>query len=53
MRLKVDGKEAVICSYCVEPRPERQTLFKRRAYWLKDSPKFILVHYLEEDPACK
>ena len=55
MRLKVGGKEAIICSYCSGAGFNEQTnfltpiTFKRRAYWLKEASKYILVHYLEED----
>ena len=61
MRLKHEGDEFAICSYTKgsgiseEVLPYSSTYadstpesFKRRAYWLKDDPKHVLVHYLDE-----
>jgi CG-1 domain len=54
MRLKFDGQDFAICAYTKgngmtdnfgNETPES---FKRRAYWLKDNPRFIFVHYLDE-----
>jgi hypothetical protein len=49
MRLKHEGTEFAICAYTKgdggATTPES---FKRRAYWLKDNPKYVFVHYLDE-----
>lgn len=55
VKLKVDGEEFAVCSYCKgsgtkqdDSKVATPDTFKRRAYWLKNDPKFILVHYLDE-----
>ena len=49
MRLKYDGVEFAICAYTKGSGfQETSESFKRRAYWLKDNPKYVLVHYLDE-----
>ena len=48
MKLKFNGVEFAICSYTKGSGVETPESFKRRGYWLKDSPKYILVHYLDE-----
>lgn len=49
MRLKHEGNEFAICAYTkgdgTVTTPES---FKRRAYWLKENPKYVVVHYLDE-----
>lgn len=55
----MNGSEFAVCSYtkgsglAYQPKGEKQQLltsesFKRRAYWLLENPKFILIHYLDE-----
>lgn len=61
MKLKHEGEEFAVCAYtCGAGLPEGDanpfgehkvftpSTFKRRAYWLKNDPKFVLVHYLDE-----
>ena len=53
MRLKNDGQDFAICSYTKGngiPTDSGGTpeSFKRRAYWLKENPRVIFVHYLDE-----
>lgn len=63
-KLKHDGEEFAICAYtCGAGITKSQDSlpfsdgpvqdvtpqsFKRRAYWLKHDPKYVLVHYLDE-----
>ena len=47
MRLKHEGIEFAICSY-TKGEGNTPESFKRRAYWLKDNSKYVLVHYLDE-----
>lgn len=63
VKLKIDGQEVAICSYCKgsgipyalnQKDPDSDNLvvtpesFKRRAYWLIKNPQYIIVHYLDE-----
>ncbi len=48
MRLKHDGEEFAVCAYTKGSGQETPDSFKRRAYWLKDNPLHVLVHYLDE-----
>eukprot|EP00347_Sterkiella_histriomuscorum_P020850 403336227 len=55
VKLKLNGKEFAICAYTIgcgviQNSSSYQTpeSFKRRAYWLIDNPKYVLVHYLDE-----
>lgn len=45
MRLKLDGQEFAVCAYTKAQDVES---FRRRAYWLKEDPRHVLVHYLDE-----
>jgi len=45
MRLKVEGQEFAVCAYTKAQDVES---FRRRAYWLKEDPRHVLVHYLDE-----
>ncbi len=47
MRLKHEGHEFAVCAYTkgAQDKPES---FRRRAYWLKEDPKYVIVHYLDE-----
>ena len=48
MRLKHEGSEFAICAYTKGSGFGTPETFKRRAYWLKENPKYVLVHYLDE-----
>ncbi len=49
MRLKHEGNEFAICAYTKgDGTPVTPESFKRRAYWLKENPKYVVVHYLDE-----
>jgi hypothetical protein len=49
LKLKVKGAEKLMCSYCVGDGSEfTPNSFKRRAYWLIERPKWVLVHYMTE-----
>jgi hypothetical protein len=48
MKLKIDGIDKIVSSYCSGDGVSTPASFKRRAYWFIDSPKHILVHYLDE-----
>ena len=48
MKLKVGGKVALVCSYCVGAGSElTSNTFRRRAYWADQNPNYIFVHYLD------
>ena len=47
MKLKIDGVDKMICSYCAGDGLQTSKSFKRRAYWYINEPKYILVHYLD------
>jgi hypothetical protein len=55
--LKQDGHDIVVCSYCVGSGIQEENSvitpksFKRRAYWLINDPRFVFVHYLDEEIA--
>jgi hypothetical protein len=48
MRLKHEGSEFAICAYTKGSGFGTPESFKRRAYWSKENPKYVLVHYLDE-----
>jgi hypothetical protein len=52
VKLKLNGLEFAICAYCkgngVRGDSYTPESFKRRAYWLKENPEYVLVHYLDE-----
>jgi hypothetical protein len=37
-----------VCSYCQGSGEETPISFRRRAYWLINDTRYILVHYLDE-----
>ena len=49
VKLKVNKQDIAVCSYCsgsgTGMTPQS---FKRRAYWLIEQSKYILVHYLDD-----
>jgi len=63
MKLKHEGEEFAVCSYtCGAGSQDTNSLpfsegtqkeftpssFKRRAYWLKNEPNYVFVHYIDE-----
>lgn len=48
MRLKHEGLEFAISAYTVGSGDKTPESFKRRAYWLKENPQYVIVHYLDE-----
>lgn len=48
MRLKHEGNEFAISAYTKGDGMLTPESFKRRAYWLKENPKYVVVHYLDE-----
>ena len=49
MKLKIDGEDKIVCSYCSGDGEFTPSSFKRRAYRFIESPKYILIHYLDEE----
>jgi len=49
MKLKIDGEDKIVCSYCSGDGVLTPASFKRRAYRFIESPKYILIHYLDEE----
>ena len=49
MKLKIDGKETIVCSYSSGDGVFTPASFKRRAYRVIENPKYILIHYLDEE----
>ena len=51
MKLKIKGEDAIICSYCCGDGVKTASTFRRRAYWLINSPKYVFLHYLDTEVA--
>ena len=47
MKLKINGEDTIICSYCCGDGIKTASTFRRRAYWLINSPKYVFLHYLD------
>ena len=41
MKLKIDSKEVMVCAYA-------KGVISRRAFWMIEEPKHVLVQYLDE-----